>query len=29
MRRSAFDGESRKSEKRHQSPATYGHGPKM
>lgn len=28
-RRSAFDGESRKSEKRHQSPATYGHGPKM
>ena len=28
-RRSAFDGKSRKSEKRHQSPATYGHGPKM
>lgn len=28
-RRSAFDGESRKSEKRHQSPATDGHGPKM
>ena len=28
-RRSPFDGESRKSEKRHQSPATYGHRPKM
>ena len=28
-RRSAFDGKSRKSEKRHQSPATYGHRPKM
>ena len=28
-RRSAFDGESRKSEKWHQSPATDGHGPKM
>jgi len=28
-RRSAFDGESRKCEKRHQSPTPYGHGPKM
>ena len=28
-RRSAFDSESRKSEKRRQSPATDGHGPKM
>ena len=28
-RRSAFDGESRESEKRHQSPTPYGHGPKM
>ena len=28
-RRSAFDSESRKNEKRHQSPATYGHRPKM
>ena len=28
-RRSAFDGESRKSEKRHQSPTADGHGPKM
>ena len=28
-RRSSFDSESRKSEKRHQSPAADGHGPKM